>query len=134
MNQSTSRGEHQPVILILFLGALNALGPISNDLFVASLPLAADGLGASYGDIQLTMTAVLIGFAMGQLIYGPLSDRYGRRPLLLVGLTLYVVAGILCATSTDLGGLVRGRWLQGFGGAAGMVLAAAWALTKVETL
>ena len=66
-------------MFIAFLGALSALAPLSNDLLVPSLPLVAAGLGSSHGDIQLTMTAVLMGFAMGQLFYGPLSDRFGRR-------------------------------------------------------
>ena len=112
-------------MFIAFLGALTALAPLSNDLLVPSLPLVAAGLGSSQGDIQLTMTAVLMGFAMGQLFYGPLSDRFGRRALLLPGLTLYVLASLLCGSSTDLPSLVVGRFLQGLGGAAGMVLARA---------
>ena len=117
-------------MFIAFLGVLSALAPLSNDLFVPSLPLVADSLGSSYGDIQLTMTAVLLGFALGQLFYGPLSDRFGRRPLLLMGLTLYVLASFLCARSPDLPSLIAGRLLQGLGGAAGMVLARAIILDR----
>lgn len=117
-------------MFIAFLGVLSALAPLSNDLLVPSLPLVADGLGSSDGDIQLTMTAVLVGFAMGQLVYGPLSDRFGRRPLLLLGLTLYGLACLLCANSADLPGLILGRWLQGLGGAAGMVLGRAVVLDR----
>ncbi len=130
MTHSNAPADQRTVVLIAFLGALNALGPISNDLFVPSLPLAADGLGVSQGDIQLTMSAVLVGFAVGQLIYGPLSDRYGRRPLLCLGLALYVFASYLCARSIDLQDLILGRSLQGLGGAAGMVLARAIILDR----
>lgn len=117
-------------ILIAFLGVLSALAPLSNDLFVPSLPAAADGLGTSSGDIQLSMSAVLLGFALGQLVYGPLSDRFGRRPLLSLGLGLYILASFLCARSVDLQDLLLGRLLQGLGGAAGMVLARAIILDR----
>ena len=117
-------------MLVAFLGILHALAPLSNDLLVPSLPLAAQGVGAGDGDIQLAMSAVLIGFAAGQLVYGPLSDRFGRRPLLCVGLALYALASLLCAGSTDLGALLAGRLLQGLGGAAGLVLARAIILDR----
>lgn len=117
-------------VLIAFLGLLHALGPWSNDLLAPSLPLAADGLNAGYGDIQLTMTAVLLGFAVGQLLYGPLSDRFGRRSLLCIGLAIYALAGYFCATADDLGELIAARFLQGLGGAAGMILARAIILDR----
>jgi len=113
------------VVLIPFLGVLSGIGPITNDLFVPSLPAVAGGLGAGLGTVQLTMTAVMIGFAVGQLIYGPLSDRYGRRPLLCLGLLIYVIAGFVCANASDLQDLIIGRALQGLGGSAGIVLARA---------
>ncbi len=122
--------ERHTAVLIVFLGVLHALGPWSNDLFAPSLPLAADGLAAGYGDIQLTMTAVLLGFAVGQLMYGPLSDRYGRRSVLCIGLAIYALAGYFCATADDLGELIAGRFLQGLGGATGMVLARAIILDR----
>ena len=117
-------------MLVAFLGILHALAPLSNDLLVPSLPLVARGVRAGDGDIQLAMTAVLIGFAAGQVVYGPLSDRFGRRPLLCFGLVLYALASILCAGSTNLGELLAGRLLQGLGGAAGLVLARAIILDR----
>lgn len=120
----------QFTLLIPFLGALTALGPLSNDLYVPSLPLVATGLGASGGSVQLTMSSLLLGFSLGCLIYGPLSDRYGRKPVLMLGLALYVLAGVLSALSADLGTLVTWRFLQGMGASSGMVLARAIVLDR----
>ena len=120
----------QFTLLIPFLGALTALGPLSNDLYVPSLPLVATGLGAAGGSVQLTMSSLLLGFSLGCLIYGPLSDRYGRKPVLMLGLGLYVLAGVLSALAADLGTLVTWRFLQGMGASSGMVLARAIILDR----
>ena len=93
-------------ILIPFLGAIAALGPLSNDLYVPSMSLVASGLDVSGGAVQLTMSSLLIGFSFGALIYGPLSDRYGRKPILCLGLMMYVLASVLAALSTDLSQLI----------------------------
>ena len=130
IQSATPPRERGATVFIVFLGMLHALGAWSNDLFVPSLPMAADGLGAGYGDIQLTMTAVLLGFAAGQLLYGPLSDRYGRRSMLCVGLSVYTIASFYCANADSLVELVAARSLQGLGGAAGMVLARAIILDR----
>ena len=131
MSQSVkSASEHGLVVLIVFLGMVHALGAWSNDLFAPSLPLVADGFGVGYGHIQLNMTALLLGFATGQLLYGPLSDRFGRRSMLLVGLTVFTLASVLCAFAGSLGELVAARALQGLGGAAGMVLVRAIILDR----
>lgn len=117
-------------LLIPFLGALTALGPLSNDLYVPSLSLVAEGLGVSGGSAQLTMSALLIGFSFGCLLYGPLSDRYGRKPALCLGLATYVLAAALSAMAQDLASLVAFRSLQGFGASAGMVLSRAIILDR----
>jgi DHA1 family bicyclomycin/chloramphenicol resistance-like MFS transporter len=130
MTHPTRSAERRSTTLIPFLGALSAMGPLSNDLFVPSLPLVAAGLAASAGSVQLTMSAVLIGFAMGQLLYGPLSDRFGRKPLLCIGLAVFVAGCLLCANSGSLNGLVISRALQGLGAAAGMVLSRAIILDR----
>ena len=122
--------EHSVVVLIIFLGILHSLGAWSGDLFAPSLPLAADGLGVGDGQIQLNMTALLLGMAAGQLLYGPLSDRFGRRSMLSVGLTVYVLASVVCAFAGSLGELLAARCLQGLGCAAGMVLARAIILDR----
>jgi DHA1 family bicyclomycin/chloramphenicol resistance-like MFS transporter len=115
---------------IPFLGALSALGPLSNDLYVPSLPLVASGLGVGGGAVQLTLSTLLLGLSLGALIYGPLSDQYGRRPVLAVGLALYVVAGVMAALAHSLGALVFWRFLQGLGASSGNVLARAIVLDR----
>lgn len=115
---------------IPFLGALSALGPLSNDLFVPSLPLVASGLGAEGGTVQLTLSTLLLGLALGALIYGPLSDQYGRKPVLAAGLVVYVVAAVMAALAQTLPALVTWRFLQGLGASAGSVLARAIVLDR----
>jgi DHA1 family bicyclomycin/chloramphenicol resistance-like MFS transporter len=117
-------------ILIPFLGAVAALGPLSNDLYVPSMSLVSVGLGVTGGSVQLTMSALLIGFSVGALIYGPMSDRFGRKPVLCWGLATYVVAAVLAALSTDLLQLVAARALQGFASASAMVLSRAIILDR----
>jgi DHA1 family bicyclomycin/chloramphenicol resistance-like MFS transporter len=115
---------------IPFLGVLSALGPLSNDLYVPSLPLVADGLRAGGGSVQLTLSTLLLGLALGALIYGPLSDQYGRKPVLAAGLAVYVVAAVMAALSQSLATLVLWRFLQGLGASAGSVLARAIVLDR----
>jgi DHA1 family bicyclomycin/chloramphenicol resistance-like MFS transporter len=112
------------------LGALSALGPLSNDLFVPSLPLVAAGLHANGGAVQLTLSTLLLGMSLGALIYGPLSDQYGRKPVLAAGLAVYVVAGVMAALADDLAMLIAWRFLQGLGASSGSVLARAIILDR----
>jgi DHA1 family bicyclomycin/chloramphenicol resistance-like MFS transporter len=116
--------------LIPYLGLLTALGPLSNDLYVPSLPLVAEGLHAGGGTVQLTLSTMLLGLALGSLVYGPLSDQYGRKPVLTAGLAVYVAAGILAALATSLPALVLWRLLQGLGASAATVLARAIILDR----
>jgi DHA1 family bicyclomycin/chloramphenicol resistance-like MFS transporter len=115
---------------IPFLGALSALGPLSNDLYVPSLPLVAEGLAAGGGAVQLTLSTLLLGLSLGALIYGPLSDQYGRKPVLAAGLAVYVVAGVMAALAESLPMLVLWRFLQGLGASSGSVLARAIILDR----
>jgi len=115
---------------IPFLGALSALGPLSNDLFVPSLPLVAAGLDVNGGAVQLTLSTLLLGLSLGALIYGPLSDQYGRKPVLAAGLAVYVVGGVMAASTDDLAMLIVWRFLQGLGASAGSVLARAIILDR----
>jgi DHA1 family bicyclomycin/chloramphenicol resistance-like MFS transporter len=115
---------------IPFLGALSALGPLSNDLYVPSLPLVASGLNAGGGPVQLTLSTLLLGLALGALIYGPLSDQYGRKPVLAAGLVVYVVAAVMAALAQSLATLVLWRFLQGLGASSGSVLARAIVLDR----
>jgi DHA1 family bicyclomycin/chloramphenicol resistance-like MFS transporter len=116
--------------LVPFLGVLSALGPLSNDLYVPSLPLVAADLQANGGAVQLTLSTLLLGLALGALVYGPLSDQYGRKPVLAAGLAVYVVAAVLAALAHTLALLVAWRFLQGLGASAGMVLARAIILDR----
>ncbi|GAB3596529.1 multidrug effflux MFS transporter [Angustibacter peucedani] len=114
-----------PVGLVVLLGSLQGLGPLSLDTYLPALPDIARDLGASTSATQLTLTATLVGLASGQLVFGPLSDRLGRRRPLVAGLALYVVACVMCAVAPTVELLVAGRFVQGFAGAAGMVSAMA---------
>ena len=118
----------------MLLGALSAFGPLSMDLYLPGLPSLQRELGAGQASAQLTLTAVSVGLAVGQLVVGPLSDRVGRRGPLLVGLAAYAVASGLCALSPDVWVLVAVRLLQGLAGAAGIVLSRAVVRDRFEGL
>ena len=107
---------------ILILGALAAIGPLSIDMYLPSLPAIGRTLGADAGSVQLTVTGYFIGLAFGQLIYGPISDRFGRKPPLLFGLALFTLASIGCMFASSVEMLIVLRVLQALGGCAGMVV------------
>src|SRR2546429_5960588 len=109
--------------IFVLLGGLTAFGPLSIDMYLPSLPAIGRDLAASESVIQLTLTACLVGLALGQILAGPLSDRFGRRRPVLVGVAAYVLASLLCATAPVAPGLVRLRLVQGLAGAAGIVIA-----------
>ncbi|MER7483563.1 multidrug effflux MFS transporter [Streptomyces sp. NPDC126510] len=111
--------------LVLILGSLTALGPLTIDLYLPALPEVSGDLHVSQAVTQLTLTAFMVGIAVGQLLIGPLSDTLGRRRPLLAGLTVYVVAGALCAVAPDPAVLIGMRLVQGLAGAAGIVIARA---------
>lgn len=107
------------------LGLLSMFGPISLDLYLPALPELATDLGAPTSSAQLTITACLLGLATGQLIAGPLSDQFGRRRPLLIGLVAYLLASLACAFAPTVELLVVLRLLQGLAGSAGLVIARA---------
>ncbi len=109
----------------LIIGSLTALAPLSIDLYLPALPELTHDLGVSASEGQLTLTACLAGLALGQMVFGPLSDRLGRRPPLLLGLAAYCAASFACAIAQSLWVLVAFRLLQGLAGAAGIVIARA---------
>ncbi|WP_280504346.1 multidrug effflux MFS transporter [Nocardia farcinica] len=111
--------------VILVLGALSAFGPLSLDLYLPALPDLSDDLGVSSVTGQLTMTACMIGLALGQLTVGPLSDRFGRRKPLLLGVAIYALASLLCASTPTASALIALRLVQGVAGGAGIVIARA---------
>lgn len=108
--------------MVLVLAALTALGPLATDIYLPAMPAMADALDTGPDQVQLTLSIYMAGFALAQLICGPLSDRYGRKPILLLGIALFVVASLICAFSTRIEPLWLGRFLQAFGGAVGPVL------------
>ncbi|HEX7125945.1 MAG TPA: Bcr/CflA family multidrug efflux MFS transporter [Thermodesulfobacteriota bacterium] len=114
-----------PAYLPLLLGALTAFGPMSIDMYLPSFPALARDLGTDMASVELTLSAFLVGLAAGQAVYGPLSDRLGRKPPLYAGCALYVAASVGCALARSIEALVVLRVVQSLGGCAGMVLARA---------
>jgi DHA1 family bicyclomycin/chloramphenicol resistance-like MFS transporter len=113
------------LLVTLLLGGLTATPPLAMDMYLPSLPEVTDALHAPAATVQLTLTACLLGMALGQLVVGPMSDRWGRRRPLLAGLLVYVVATALCAVAPTVEFLVGFRLVQGLAGAAGIVIARA---------
>jgi DHA1 family bicyclomycin/chloramphenicol resistance-like MFS transporter len=112
----------RPKVPMWAMGALTLTGSLAMHIFVPALPSAATALRASASEMQLTISIYILGMAVGQLIYGPLSDKFGRRPVLLVGISLYVVAGLACYIAPGIGTLLAARLVQALGGCAGLVL------------
>src|SRR5260370_19011 len=111
--------------LTLLLAMLTGLGPLSVDMYLASLPSIGRLLNAPTSQVQLTISAYLVGFAIAQVFYGPLSDRHGRRPVLIVALGIYLLATLACALAFSIETLIAGRFLQAVGGSGASVLARA---------
>ena len=111
--------------LTALLAGLSAIGPLTTDMYLPSLPDIARHLGASTAQVQLTISSYLIGFAVGQIVYGPVSDRHGRKPVLLAAATLYCAASLACALSSSIEMLIAARFAQALGGSGGVVLARA---------
>jgi len=114
-----------PARTVVVLGLLSTFGPLSLDLYLPALPQLADDLGASASLAQLSITACLVGLAVGQLVAGPLSDRLGRRRPLIVGLVAFLLASVACAVAPSAAVLVLLRLVQGLAGAAGIVISRA---------
>lgn len=106
---------------ILLLGSLTGFGAVTIDLYLPALPAIARDYGVSAAAVQLTLSAFFVGMALGQLFFGPLSDRIGRRPVVLIGCLVYVLASLACALAPSIGVLVAGRFVQALGCCAAMV-------------
>jgi DHA1 family bicyclomycin/chloramphenicol resistance-like MFS transporter len=117
--------EKAPWPLVLLLGSLTALGPLAIDMYLPSLPAIARNLHAPPGAVGVTLAAFFAGLGIGQLVFGPLSDRIGRRGPLIFGVALYLVGAALCAVAPSVWLLVLARFLQALGGSAGQVVARA---------
>ena len=112
-------------MLVLILSALLGIQPITTDLYLPALPALTSGFGASMSQAQLTLTGLLLAFGLSQLVWGPLSDRFGRRPVLLLGLSAYIVAAIGSALAPSMELLITWRIVQGAAMGAGVMAARA---------
>jgi len=104
------------------LAAAVALGPLAIDMYLPALPAMGEALSADTGQVQLTLSIYMVGFALAQLICGPLADRFGRKPIMIGGFLLFAIASVVCALATNIETLILCRFLQALGGSAGPVL------------
>src|SRR5690606_11069361 len=109
-------------LLAVLVVALTSLGPLSTDFYLPALPAIARALDTDSAGVQLTLSIYLLGFGAGQLLVGPLSDRFGRRPVMLWGMLVFVLSSVVCALADSIATLVAARLLQAFGACAGPVL------------
>lgn len=123
-NQVTATAMPSAVIVLL-LSLLLGLQPITTDLYLPALPVLTDGFAAPMHQAQLTLTALLLAFGVSQLVWGPLSDRFGRRPILLIGLSAYVLAAVGSALAPSMTGLIVWRTVQGVAMGAAVMCARA---------
>lgn len=123
--EATARRVATGALVTFVLGGLTAMPPLSMDMYLPALPEVTDALHSPAATIQLTLTACLMGMALGQLVVGPMSDKWGRRRPLLIGLLVYVLATAICAFAPTAELLIAFRLLQGLAGAAGIVIARA---------
>ena len=112
-----------PSLLILVL--MVSVGPFGDTEYTPSLPRIASELAVHYNMVQLTMTSYLFGYALSQLFYGPLSDRFGRKPVMMFGAAIFVIGSIICFTSFSIWQLIAGRFVQAIGACAGGVISSA---------
>lgn len=112
-------------MMVFVLGTLAATAPLATDLYLPAFPNMAEALGSTENHIQLTLTSMMVGLAIGQAVIGPLSDRFGRRVPLLIGMGAFTLTALACAVATTADQLIVIRFLQGLSGAAGMVISRA---------
>lgn len=110
------------IYLIVFLGLLSAFGPFVIDMYLPALPEMTEVFDCDLSTVQLGLTFCMVGLAAGQLVFGPASDKYGRKPVLVFSLVVFVAASLICCLSTSVEVFTVARFLQGIGGAGGIVL------------
>lgn len=125
MKSQTQKNPSGAVWLTIILGSLAAIAPLSTDMYLPALPLMPHEFSTTTSLIQMTLTASLLGMALGQICAGPLSDMYGRRIPLLIGLAIFTLASIICIISTSIYVFLFFRFIQGLAGAAGIVISRA---------
>jgi DHA1 family bicyclomycin/chloramphenicol resistance-like MFS transporter len=119
---------------ILILGALSAFGPLAIDFYLPAFPAMALAFGTDENHVQMTLAAYFLGLSIGQLAYGPVADRFGRRIPLLTGVGLFTVASVACAYAPNLEWLIGARFVQALGGCAGMVISRAVVSDKCDAV
>lgn len=119
---------------ILILGALSAFGPLAIDFYLPAFPAMALAFGTDEQHVQLTLAAYFLGLSIGQLLYGPVADRFGRRFPLLAGVGLFTAASLACAFAPNLEWLLGARFIQALGGCAGMVISRAVVSDKCDAV
>lgn len=119
---------------IMILGALSAFGPLAIDFYLPAFPAMALALGTDEKHVQLTLAAYFLGLSIGQLAYGPVADRFGRRIPLLAGVALFTLASLACAFAPNLEWLIGARFVQALGGCAGMVISRAVVSDKCDAV
>lgn len=124
-SEEAARSLPNRVKYALLLGGLTAFGPLSIDMYLPALPTMTGDLATTDGTLQLTLTAFVVGLALGQLMVGPLSDSFGRRKPLLIGLIVYIAASVVAAQTSVVEVLIAVRFVQALGAAAGIVIARA---------
>lgn len=107
------------IVLLIFLSAIS---PVALNIFIPSMPNLTASLGTTHTVAQLTLTLYLVAFALSQLVHGPLSDKYGRRPVLLIGIALYIISSLACSFAVNIEQLIIGRIFQAIGGCTGVVI------------
>lgn len=120
--------------MLLILGALSAFGPLAIDFYLPAFPAMAQAFATDEQHIQTTLAAYFLGLSIGQLAYGPIADRFGRRLPLLFGVSLFTLASLVCAYAPSLDALILARFVQALGGCAGMVLSRAIVSDKCDAV
>ena len=114
--------DNSKIYLLVLLGLLTAFGPFVTDMYLPTLPAMTDFFHTSSSMVQMGLTTSMIGLAAGQLLFGPLSDKYGRRTPLLTAMWLFIGSTLLCIFASDIRQFVTARFLQGIAGSGGIVI------------
>ena len=122
--------NNSKAFLLILLGALTAFGPLVTDMYLPSLPTMTGYFDTNSSMVQLGLTSSMIGLAIGQIFFGPLSDKYGRRPLLLISMLLFIVSTVFCIFSPNIESFIAFRLLQGIAGSGGIVISRSVATDK----
>lgn len=125
MNSASLQHKKNQWALIVYLGALAAFAPFSTDIYLASMPTIQQAFHTTSTLVQLTLSGFFVGFAIMQLVWGPLSDRWGRKFVIYLGLIIFILGSLLCAFSTSIARLIIARFIQALGACAGIVSAMA---------